>query len=135
MPPALPVHGSGDDRVVRSRVLPGFQLRISDLIRRPNPDAMRRDPVYSGFVLPEWTRAEQAREQAEREREQAQREREQAQREREQAERERNKVVRERDTVVRERDEAFAARRREAAARAEAEAELARLRAAADKRT
>jgi hypothetical protein len=74
---------------------------------------MRRDPVYSGFVLPEWTRAEQAREQAERER---------------------DTVVRERDTVVRERDEAFAAARREAAARAEAEAELVRLRAAADTR-
>jgi hypothetical protein len=104
--------------VVRSRVLPGFQLRISDLIRRPDPDAMRRDPVYSGFVLPAWTRAEQARELAERERDTVARERDTA--------------ARERDRVAQERDEAFAAARREAAARAEAEAELARLRAAAD---
>jgi Uma2 family endonuclease len=115
----LPVHGSGDDRVLRSRVLPGFQFRVSDLMRRPNPDAMRRDPLYSGFVLPEWTRAEQAREQAERERDATARER--------------DAVARERDAVARERDAALAAARREAAARAEAEAELARLRAAADK--
>jgi Uma2 family endonuclease len=122
----LPVHGSGDDRVLRSRVLPGFQFRVSDLMRRPNPDAMRRDPVYSGFVLPEWTRAEQAREQAERERDATARERDTAARER-------DATARERDTVARERDEALAAARREAVARAEAEAELARLRAAADK--
>jgi len=131
----LPVHGSGDDRVLRSRVLPGFQFRIIDLMRRPNPDAMRRDPVYSGFVLPEWTRAEQAREQAERERDATARARDAAARERDTVAHERDTVAHERDMVTRERDEALAAARREAAARAEAEAELARLRAAADKPT
>ncbi|MEA1048257.1 hypothetical protein U5801_00265 [Lamprobacter modestohalophilus] len=120
---------------MRSRVLPGFQFRVNDLIRRPDLDAIRRDPVYSGFVLPEWTRAEeaqaraeQARALAEREREEASRERDQAGRERDQASRERDQASRERDQVSRERDEALAEARREAVARAALEAELARLR-------
>ncbi|MEA3641419.1 MAG: Uma2 family endonuclease [Lamprobacter sp.] len=138
----LPIEGSGDERLVRSRLLPGFQFRINDLIRRPDLDAIRRDPIYSDFVLPEWTQAEQAqaraeqaralaereREEASRERDQASRERDQASRERDQASRERDQVSRERDRASRERDEALAEVRREAVARAALEAELARLR-------
>ncbi|WP_295540274.1 Uma2 family endonuclease [uncultured Thiohalocapsa sp.] len=125
----LPAAGHGDDRVVRSRVLPGFQFRVNDLIRRPGPDTMRRDPVYSDFVLPEWTRAERAREQAERERDSVLGERDAATRQRDEATRQRDAATRERDAVSRARDLAIAEARREAAARAEAEAELARLRA------
>jgi Uma2 family endonuclease len=117
----LPIEGSGDERLVRSRVLPGFQFRVNDLIRRPDLDAIRRDPVYSGFVLPEWTRAEEAQARAEQARALAERERDQASRERDQA-------SRERDEASRERDEALAEARREAVARAALEAELARLR-------
>ncbi|MBK1618621.1 hypothetical protein CKO42_09275 [Lamprobacter modestohalophilus] len=138
----LPTEGSGDDRLVRSRILPGFQFRVSDLIRRPDLDAIRRDPVYSSFVLPEWTRAEQEQVQAEQARLQAEQaqaqaeqarlraERTQAQAEqaRLQAEHDRDKASRERDKLSRERDEALAEARREVAARAALEAELASLR-------
>ena len=61
------------DGVVRSRVLPGFQFRISDLRRQPELEAMRDDAVYRDFVLLGWQRAErkaceeaQARTEAER---------------------------------------------------------------------
>jgi len=81
----LPVRGSGDDRVLRSRVLPGFQFRIVELLRRPDPNAMRLDPVYSDFVLPEWTLAEQARARAVRERDKATRDRDKATLERDEA--------------------------------------------------
>ncbi len=47
------------DGLVRSRVLPGFQFRQSDLCEQPDWDSMRADPVYAGFVLPGWTAAEQ----------------------------------------------------------------------------
>jgi Uma2 family endonuclease len=110
----LPTEGSGDERLVRSRILPGFQFRVGDLIRRPDLDAIRRDPVYSGFVLPEWTRAVQAQALAE----QAQARAKQAQ----------AQAERERDQASRERDQALAEIRRETAARAALEAELARLR-------
>ncbi len=60
--PIQPVEG-----VVRSRVLPGFRFRIADLERRPPLETLRSDPVYSDFVLPGWTQAEQqARTEAER---------------------------------------------------------------------
>ncbi|MCF7980117.1 MAG: Uma2 family endonuclease [Chromatiaceae bacterium] len=131
----LPTEGSGDDRLVRSRILPGFQFRVSDLIRRPDLDAIRRDPVYSSFVLPEWTRAEQeqvqaeqARLQAERAQAQAEQARLQAERAQAQAEQARLRAEHDRDKASRERDEALAEARREVAARAALEAELASLR-------
>ncbi|MEA3639341.1 MAG: Uma2 family endonuclease [Lamprobacter sp.] len=152
----LPIEGSGDERLVRSRILPGFQFRVSDLIRRPDLDAIRCDPVYSDFVLPEWTRAElekaqaeqaqaqaeqaqaqaeqaqaqakQAHAQAEQARLQAERERDEASRQRDQASRERDAASRAQDQASRERDAALAEARREAAARAALEAELASLR-------
>jgi Uma2 family endonuclease len=46
--------------VIRSRVLPGFQFRLSDLSRLPEPPAMIDDPVYQGFVSP-YLRAERVR--------------------------------------------------------------------------
>jgi hypothetical protein len=58
--PIPPVAG-----IVRSRVLPGFQFRVSDLVRQPGDEAMRDDPVYAGFVLPEWRETEQRAEAAE----------------------------------------------------------------------
>lgn len=117
----LPVEGNGDERLVRSRLLPGFQFRLTDLIRRPDLDAMRHDPLYSAFVLPEWTRAEQEKAMAEQEKAQAEQARAQARQAQVDAERERDKASR-------ERDEALARAQREAAARTALEAELDRLR-------
>jgi hypothetical protein len=65
--------------ILRSSVLPGFQFRLADLARQPEPEEMIEDPVYAGFVLPRWqadraawdldrqalTAERQAREQAE----------------------------------------------------------------------
>ena len=47
-----------DDGVIRSRVLPGLQFRLTDLCAQPEPKAMHLDPVYADFVLPEWREAE-----------------------------------------------------------------------------
>ena len=38
--------------VIKSKVLPGFQFRISDLYVQPSRDEMAFDPVYKKFVLP-----------------------------------------------------------------------------------
>ena len=50
--------------MIRSKVLPGFRFRESDLIRQPSPEEMAEDKVYKGFVLPcyqaEKLRAEEA---------------------------------------------------------------------------
>ena len=48
-----------EDGVIRSRVLPGLQLRVADLCRRPEHDTLRDDPVYAAFVLPGWRAAEE----------------------------------------------------------------------------
>jgi len=48
-----------DDGIIRSRVLPGLQFRLTDLLTKPEPKAMVHDPVYADFVLPEWREAEQ----------------------------------------------------------------------------
>jgi pyruvate/2-oxoglutarate dehydrogenase complex dihydrolipoamide acyltransferase (E2) component len=50
--PIAPVDG-----VIQSRVLPGFQFRIDDLKRQPDPDRLLDDPVYP-FVLPGWREAD-----------------------------------------------------------------------------
>jgi hypothetical protein len=42
------------DGILRSDVAPGFQFRLADLARRPEPDDMIEDPVYAPFVLPKW---------------------------------------------------------------------------------
>ncbi len=46
--PIKPVNGD----LIKSRVLPGFQFRISDLHNQPSPEEMAFDSVYKGFVLP-----------------------------------------------------------------------------------
>ncbi|WP_058554380.1 Uma2 family endonuclease [Thiohalocapsa sp. ML1] len=46
------------DGLIRSSVLPGWQFRVTDLITRPGPEAMSRDPVYWDFVLPGWRHLE-----------------------------------------------------------------------------
>jgi hypothetical protein len=53
------------DGIIRSRALPGFQFRESDLRRQPEDETMRDDPVYAGFVLPKWRETEQRAEDAE----------------------------------------------------------------------
>ena len=79
--------------IVRSRTLPGFQFRTSDLIARTSIDDLRHDLVYRDFVHPEWQQEEQALAQAE----QAQRMEEHARHRTEQAlretERQRNAAI------------------------------------------
>jgi hypothetical protein len=48
-----------EDGVIHSRVLSGFRFRVADLIRRPEPETLRDDPVYADFVLPDWRAAEE----------------------------------------------------------------------------
>jgi hypothetical protein len=60
-----------EDGVIRSRVLPGFQFRLADLCRQPDPKDLRADSVYADFVLPGYRAAElraeaEARQEAER---------------------------------------------------------------------
>lgn len=106
--PIAPVDG-----VIQSRVLPGFQFRIDDLQRQPEPDRLLDDPVYP-FVLPGWREADRraaaAQEQAVAAQEQAAVAQEQAA-----AEAERAATEAERAAVAEQRAEA-------------AERELARLR-------
>ena len=47
-----------DAGVIRSRVLPGLQFRLDDLITQRAPEVLRTDPVYADFVLPGWQEAE-----------------------------------------------------------------------------
>ena len=42
------------DGVIRSRVLPGFQFRWDDLLRRPDIEELALDEVYSEYVLPKY---------------------------------------------------------------------------------
>jgi Uma2 family endonuclease len=52
------------DGVIASKVLPGLRFRLSDLDARPALAQLAADPVYSGFVLPQWQR-DRARAEAE----------------------------------------------------------------------
>lgn len=58
---------SANGGVIRSRVMPGFQFRLTDLYRQPEPPQMIDDPVYQGFVSP-FLRAERLRAEEERQR-------------------------------------------------------------------
>lgn len=55
--------------VIRSTILPGFQFRLADLYRLPEPPQLVEDEVYQSFVSPflraERIRAEQERQRAE----------------------------------------------------------------------
>ncbi|MFZ4659829.1 MAG: Uma2 family endonuclease [Caldilineaceae bacterium] len=65
------------DGIIRSQVMPGFQFRLADLYRLPEPPQMIDDPVYQGFVSPflrtERLRAEEALQIAAKERTRAER--------------------------------------------------------------
>lgn len=86
------------DGIIRSQVMPGFQFRLADLYRLPEPPAMIDDPVYQGFVSP-FLRAERLR--AEEERQRAEVERERAEVERQRAEVERQRAAKERTRAER----------------------------------
>jgi hypothetical protein len=51
--------------IIQSMVLPGFQFRTSDLFTKPSLDDMIDDPIYQGFVLPNYRQEKLARWQAE----------------------------------------------------------------------
>ena len=51
--------------VIRSEVLPGFQFRLADLERQPELAALALDELYSGYVIPGFSVAVIARQQAE----------------------------------------------------------------------
>lgn len=74
------------DGVIVSKQLPGFQFRLDDLYRRPSLITLASDPVYQGYILPEY---QQAQQQAEQERLNAEEERLRANVAQQQAEQER----------------------------------------------
>jgi len=59
--PIKPLKGG----IIKSKMLPGFQFRISDLYHRPLLEEMITDPVYQQFVLPGYTKEKEARKKAE----------------------------------------------------------------------
>jgi Uma2 family endonuclease len=56
---------SAKNGIIQSTVLPGFQFRISDLYHCPSPTKMITDKVYQEFVLPDYQKEKQARQEAE----------------------------------------------------------------------
>jgi hypothetical protein len=80
------------DGIIRSSVLPGFQLRLKDLYLRPRPSQMLNDPIYKEFISPELraerVRAEAAEELAEQEKARAEQEKARAEQEKARAEQE-----------------------------------------------
>ena len=48
-----------EDGMIHSRVLPGLRFRVDDLIRRPEHDTLRHDPIYADYVLPGWRASEE----------------------------------------------------------------------------
>jgi hypothetical protein len=72
--------------IIKSKVLPGFQFRIADLYQKPSPDEMINDPIYQGFVLPGYTEAKQAKQQAEQRADKAEKQAQKEQRARQKAE-------------------------------------------------
>jgi len=82
---------AGPEKIIRSQVLPGFQFRIADLIRKPRLVDLVDDEVYQGFVLPEYQaarrRAEQEYQRAEQNQQLVEQERQRAEQERHHRER------------------------------------------------
>lgn len=70
--PIPPVKG-----VIRSQLMPGFQFRLADLYRLPEPPQLISDPVYQGYISPdlraERLRTEEANRRADEERQRAER--------------------------------------------------------------
>lgn len=56
--PLQPVKG-----VIHSQIMPGFQFRLADLYRLPEPPQLISDPVYQGYISP-YLRAERLRAEA-----------------------------------------------------------------------
>ena len=83
--PIQPVNG-----VIQSQVMPGFQFRLADLYRLPEPPALIEDPVYQGYISPflraERLRTEEANRRAEEASQRAEDERQRAEEERQRAE-------------------------------------------------
>jgi Uma2 family endonuclease len=59
--PIKPLKGD----IIKSKVLPGFQFRIEDLLTQPSPDEMVSDKVYQSFVLLGYGEAKEKAEKAE----------------------------------------------------------------------
>jgi hypothetical protein len=72
--------------IIKSKVLPGFQFRIADLYKKPSPEEMINDPIYQEFVLPGYTEAKQAKEEAEQRASKAEQQSQKEQRARQKAE-------------------------------------------------
>jgi Uma2 family endonuclease len=91
--------------VVRSLVLPGFQLRVADLYVRPWLAQLADDPVYSSFASPDFRaerlRAEQAEQRAGQERQRAEQAEERAAQERNRAEQAEERAEQERNRAER----------------------------------
>lgn len=76
------------DGVIFSQVLPGFQFRIADLLRRPTLFELANDPLYQDFVIHQYTVVKQQFEAAQQRLELSiERERQRAEEERQRAER------------------------------------------------
>lgn len=77
--PLQPING-----VIQSPMMPGFQFRLADLYRLPEPPALIEDPVCQGYSSPflrtERLRTEEANQRAEDERRRAEEERQRAER-------------------------------------------------------
>ena len=91
---------AGPEKIIRSQVLPGFQFRIADLIRKPRLVDLVDDEVYQGFVLPEYQaaqrRAEENQQLVERERHRAEQEWRRAEQNQQLVEQERRRTEQER---------------------------------------
>jgi hypothetical protein len=68
--------------ILRSEVLKGFQLRVSDLFRQPLMEEIAEDPVYQDFVFPNYKkfkqRAEAEKQRADEEKKRAEAEKQRA---------------------------------------------------------
>ncbi|MCP4350967.1 MAG: Uma2 family endonuclease, partial [Desulfobacterales bacterium] len=86
--------GKGD--IIRSKVLPGFQFRVSDLYRRPSLEEMAEDEIYHKYVFPSYKkikqRAEQEKQRAEQEKQRAEQEKQRAEQEKQRAEQEKQRA-------------------------------------------
>ena len=84
--------------LIKSKVLPGFQFRRSDLSSRPTLEEMIDDSVYQSFVLPDYaeskTRAKQAEQRAKQEQQRAKQEQQRAEQEQQRAEQEQQRAER-----------------------------------------
>ena len=93
------------DGIIRSTVLPGFQLRYADLYRLPTPPAMLDDIIYRDFTSPyvraERQIAEEQRQRAEQEHERAEQEHERAEQAHERAEQEHERAEQEHERAER----------------------------------